>query len=90
VAEPRWRAADPATIRIASLDGLTALYHRPSGQTHLVTEPVPEILEVLGNTAMTVGELVAALAADRDVSGDEDALLERLAELTEAGLVTQL
>ncbi len=90
MAEPRWRAADPATLRTLALEGLTALYHRPSGQTHLVTEPVPEILEALGDAALTVGELIAALGAVRDVSGGDDALRERLVELADAGLVTRL
>jgi PqqD family protein of HPr-rel-A system len=89
VAETRWRAADPATLRVVSLEGLTALYHRPSGQTHLVTEPVPEILSALRGMALTVPELKGALGADQDVVGDAEALAARLEELAEAGLVSQ-
>ena len=86
--DTRWRAADPATLRRAALGDLTALYHRPSGQTHVVAEPVPQILQALTGGPLTVAELMAALASSHDLEGDEAGLRARLAELAEAGLVS--
>ena len=86
---PRWRAADPATLKTAPIDGLTALYHRPSGQTHLVSEPVPEILAALAGEALTLAELRARLAEAHDIEGDDDALLARLDELAASGLIAR-
>lgn len=90
MATTRWRAADPATLRRAKLGDLTALYHRPSGQTHVVAEPVPEILAALTGEALAVAALMAALASSHDLDGDEAGLSARLAELAEAGLVSAI
>ena len=60
--DTRWRAADPATLRRVMLGDLTAIYHRPSGQTHVVAEPAPQILQALTGGPLTVAALMAALA----------------------------
>ena len=86
----RWRAAAPGALRSAAIDGLTALYHRPSGQTHLVAEPVPQILTALAGEALTFEGLRAALAERHEIEGDDAVLLARLAELEAAGLVERL
>lgn len=80
--------APPADALIAvELDALTALFHRPSGITHLVAAPVPEILAVL-REAMTADDLLAALARDYDLADpDPAALAARLDELVASGLV---
>ena len=40
--------ADPdIAIEAVALDGLVLLYHRPSGMTHIVAPPAPQILEAL-------------------------------------------
>ena len=86
-----YRAADPATLRIIPLDALTLVYHRASGITHIVDAPVPEILEVLGETPMTLDALLAALGARFDLAdADPGALAARLDELAAAGLVERL
>jgi PqqD family protein of HPr-rel-A system len=87
MADISWRAADPASLIAVPIDGLTALYHRPSGQTHLLAEPVPEILAALSGEALTLADLRAALAAAHDLEGDDAALLARLEELVGSGLV---
>jgi PqqD family protein of HPr-rel-A system len=87
MADISWRAADPASLIAVPIDGLTALYHRPSGQTHLLAEPVPEILAALSGRALTLPDLRAALAAAHDLEGDDEALLARLEELVASGLV---
>jgi PqqD family protein of HPr-rel-A system len=90
MADISWRAADPASLIAVPIDGLTALYHRPSGQTHLLAEPVPEILASLSGEALTLTDLRAALAATYDLEGDDEALLARLEELVASGLIERL
>ncbi len=84
----RYRAAPPDALIVAPLDVLTAIYHRASGQTHLMAAPAPEILAALGTEEMTAGVLLDRLRADYDlVDADAAALAARLDELVETGLV---
>ncbi len=84
----RYRAASPDTLVIAPLDVLTAIYHRASGQTHLMAAPAPEILALLGEEEMTGEALLDRLRADYDlVDADVLALAARLDELVETGLI---
>ncbi len=84
----RYRAASPDTLVVVPLDVLTAIYHRASGQTHLVAAPAPEILEVLAEGEMTGEALLDRLRADYDlVDADAAVLAARLDELVETGLV---
>ena len=61
MADPDFAADPPGHLRVVPLDALTALYHRPSGQTHIVSEPMPEILAALGNGPMTAEALFSQL-----------------------------
>ena len=81
--------ADPGeAIRLIMLDGLSALYHRPSGTTHIVAPPAPEILEALQEGPADVAELLARLRARYDLEERADeAIGIRLIELEQAGLV---
>lgn len=81
--------ADPLeNLRIAPLDSLTAIYHRASGQTHVVAEPVPELLAALG--AGECGVAALALRLSLDATAATQALLtERLDELVATGLVAR-
>ncbi len=84
----RYRAADRASLRIVPLDVLTAIYHRASGQTHIVEAPVPEILAALGDETLDVQAILERLARDYAlVDPDPAALADRLEELAAAGLV---
>lgn len=84
----RYRAPPAEALRIVDLDGLVAIYHRPSGTTHLVDMPVPEILAALAQRWLDAPRVLAALAQDYDiVDADAAAMTARLAELVEAGLV---
>jgi PqqD family protein of HPr-rel-A system len=84
----RYRAPPAGVLRLVPLDELTALYHRASGQTHLVAAPVPEILEALAQAPATLAELLVRLAARYDLAdANPDALEARLAELVSLGLV---
>ena len=83
----RYVAAPAATLRLVPLDTLTLAYHRPSGITHVLASPAPEILAALAEPA-DLSTLLARLQAYYDLAdADPVALAERLAELEAAGLV---
>jgi PqqD family protein of HPr-rel-A system len=79
-----YNADPPEAVRVLALDSLTAIYHRRSGQTHVVTEPVPEILMALKDSAADVVTLAERLGVA--VHG-YPALTARLDELIASGLV---
>lgn len=82
-----FRAAPLPSLVVEPLDELTAVYHRRSGITHVLASPAPELLRALQEPA-TADELLARLAAAFDLAdADREALLARLGELVEAGLV---
>lgn len=84
-------------LKRVRLGGLEAIYHVPSGITHLLAEPVPELLDMLGAQGagrfVTTAQLVAQISARFDLVGDdpredpERVLGERLSELAALGLV---
>ncbi len=85
---PRYRAARTDVLRIEPLgDGLTAVFHRSSGITHLLAEPAPEILAALADGWLTQAGLVARLSETFDLAGDAGVLSGRLDELVATGLV---
>jgi PqqD family protein of HPr-rel-A system len=81
--------ADPAAPRCVALDGLTLLFHEPSGMTHIVASPAPEILDALREGPADVAALLRRLGDRYAFDGDDaaDAVGARLAELEAAGLV---
>jgi PqqD family protein of HPr-rel-A system len=82
----RFRAAEPAALLIRPLDAFVAVFHRPSGITHLLVEPAPQILAAL-DAPLTLSALAERLAATFDRADDDDALAARVDELVAAGLV---
>jgi len=81
-------AAEPREGLVSvPLDSLTALYHRRSGQTHLVAAPVPEILAALAEDPLDLGNLLAVLQIDDDAEA-RLLLQARLDELIASGLVS--
>lgn len=87
---PIYRADPPSARRLVAIEGLALVYHRPSGLTHILAPPAPELLEALGEGEADAGTLLERLAREHDVEADEDARAEveaRLAELETAGLV---
>ncbi|MEA3031429.1 MAG: hypothetical protein QOG13_2754 [Sphingomonadales bacterium] len=79
--------ADPeSAVRSVELDGLTALFHEPSGMTHIVAPPAPQILDALREGPADAAELLRRLRARFDFEGEE-AIHARLDELETAGLV---
>lgn len=86
----RYRAAPPDALVVVPLDALTAIYHRASGQTHLMAAPAPEILAALGGGEMTGEALLDRLRGEYDlIDADPAALAARLDELVETGLVAR-
>ena len=86
--------AEPADARIVEpLDMMTLIYQRRSVITHMVGEPVPQMLEAMGSDAVDAATLASRLAASFDLGGQDDAvalIAERLEELAELGLVERI
>ena len=89
MAGPRY-IADPAELsRSVVLEDLTALHHAPSGMTHLLAPPAPQILDALADSPGDAEELLARIAESFDLQADDPlaAMEARLGELEAAGLV---
>jgi PqqD family protein of HPr-rel-A system len=89
MAGPRY-IADPAeAIRSVELDGLTLVFHRPSGMTHLLAPPAPQILEALAGRPGDADAILALIAGRYEVEAEDTAaaIAARLGELEAAGLV---
>ena len=88
MAGPRYLADSSEEVRVVPLDGLSVLYHAPSGMTHIVAPPATEILEALQPGPADIAELMARLHARYDLEERADDIVAlRLAELEQAGLV---
>lgn len=86
--------AEPADqLLIKPLDAITLIYQRRSGITHMVAEPVPEILAAMGADVVDAAAVVARLAASFDLGAADDAIetvTARLEELADLGLVQRV
>jgi PqqD family protein of HPr-rel-A system len=86
--------AEPADQRLVeALDAMTLLYQRRSGITHMVAEPVPEMLAAMGDDAVDAATLVSRLEEQFDLGDTKDAvgvISARLEELAELGLVERV
>lgn len=89
MAGPLYIADNESAVLTVALDGLSVLFHEPSGMTHIVAPPAPEILAALQAGPADAPELLRRLRARYDFEGDEaeSALHARLDELEAAGLV---
>ncbi len=95
---PRFAALRVTALKRVPLGGLEAIYHVPSGITHLLAEPVPDLLDALDGLKpgefVTAGQVLALVAERFDIVGDEPGeapeavVSERLAELGALGLIT--
>ncbi|MEA1085525.1 MAG: HPr-rel-A system PqqD family peptide chaperone [Sphingomonas sp.] len=87
----RYRAPADAALLTAELDAFTAVFHRPSGITHLLVSPAPEIVALLADTPLDLDTLLVRLGERYDLAdASRDALAARLDELVAAGLVEAL
>lgn len=87
MAGPTYHADPPEAVQRVELDGLVLLYHRPSGTTHFLASPAPELLDALGQGGADLATLAERLSEHFDLEQPE-ALQPRLDELVAAGLVT--
>lgn len=90
MAGPRYIADPEEMVRTVELDGLTALFHSPSGMTHIVAPPAPQLLEALRQSPADAAELAERLGESFDVEGGPEELAARLQELEAAGLVRRI
>ena len=94
MAGPVFRADPPEAYRTVHLDGLTAIFHRRSGMTHIVAPPAPQILDLLTAEPAAAEALLERLHRQFAIQGSpEDLRLvldARLSELEAAGLVSRL
>lgn len=89
--ETAYRRDNRDHVTRCTLDDLVLLYHRRSGQTHMVISPVPEILDAMADgAAMTAAMIHDRLARDFDLGPRVAALAEigaHLDALLQQGLV---
>ena len=69
---PRFVADPPDARRLVDLDGVALIFHRPSGQTHIVAPPAPEILAALGEGEADADTLMARLRRNHDIVDAND------------------
>lgn len=87
---PLWLAPHADRLSIFTLDTLTAVYDRASGQTHLLAQPLPEILAALRDGGAIALAIADRLSATFVISGSGDLaarITECLDELAALGLV---
>jgi PqqD family protein of HPr-rel-A system len=89
---PKYRAEPVDQLLVEPLDAMTLIYQRRSGITHIVAEPVPEILAAMGQDALNAAQVAARLASRFDFDADEaEAIVTaRLNELAALGLVERV
>jgi PqqD family protein of HPr-rel-A system len=89
MAAPLYVADPPETSRSVEIEGLTLLYHRRSGLTHILAPPAPQILAALASGPASAEEIAARIGEDFELKADDPgaAIAARLAELEAAGLV---
>jgi PqqD family protein of HPr-rel-A system len=87
---PIYRTDFATHCRTHAIDGVTLAYHRPSGSTHFLVTPVPELLALIAEAPADAATLADGLCARLGIAADAEALAvveTRLAELLAAGLV---
>lgn len=90
VTAPLYRTDFPHHCRTHAIDGMTLVFHRPSGITQFLASPVPEMLALLADAPMDAESLTARLCEQIGMPSDDEALMvvkARLAELVASGLV---
>ncbi len=86
--------AEPADgLVIEPLDFMTLVYQRRSGLTHMVAEPVPEILAVMAGDTLDAQAVLDRLSAHFDLdtgAGQCASIAARLEELADLGLLRRV
>jgi PqqD family protein of HPr-rel-A system len=86
--EAMYSGPAPETLIIVEVDGVSLLYHRSAGATHVVTEPLPQIVAALAAGPANLDGLLdrLGLKADED---NEAQLAARLEEMEASGLISR-
>lgn len=86
---PKYRAEPADQLLVEPLDAMTLIYQQRSGITHIVAEPVPEILAAMGEDMLDAAAVARRLAEnfDFDVANATEIVAARLDELAQLGLV---
>lgn len=81
-----------AQLIIEPLDAMTVIYHRRSGITHIVADPVPQILACMDTAPMTAADIARRIADTFEVDDAEveAVIAARLDEMAELGLVERI
>ncbi len=83
------RVSDAHLLR-HELDGLALVFHRPSGLTHMLASPLPEIVAALAEAPVSAEVLLERLSAHYELGADALAeLIAHLEELAALGLVRE-
>lgn len=88
-----YKAEAADQLLVEPLDAMTLIFHRRSGITHMVAEPVPEILSAMASDTVDAATLVQRLMAQFDLGSVDDAVTvisARLEELADLGLVVRV
>ena len=68
------------------LDGLRLVFHRPSGITHILVSPLPEIFALLSEQPSSAQDVWQHLTEQYELEGESAGLAQHLDELTALGL----
>lgn len=86
-----WTGPDAARLVFVPVDPLTTCFDRASGQTHLLADPLPQLLDLLTGTRLSTDGCVVGLMArfdmDQSVAEVTVRVTECLKELARMGLV---
>lgn len=87
-----YKAETAGRLLVEPLDAMTLIYQRRSGITHIVAEPVPEILAAMGEDALTADAVAQRLASEFELDSADAAeiVAARLEELAMLGLVERI
>ena len=86
----KYRSVEQGQLIPHQLDSMTAIYHRKSGITHVVADPVPALLDCLNEQPQSVSDIAEDLSKNYQleaVKDIEEIVLARLEELVQLGLV---
>lgn len=87
----RFRAVAQDAVAEGRLEAFRVVYLRASGQTHILSSPMPEIWDALREGEADAGELHSRLAASFEMDGgDAGALDAWLASLEALGLARRV
>ena len=86
---PTFKAGQSDGLLVEPLDQMTLIYQRRSGITHIVAEPIPEILAVMGDEFLSAEQVAARLANSFELDASDATMIvsARLEELAALGLL---